>query len=97
MFSLLRLPLSCPPLRIGSRLNTHWPRLDPFFVPEHMPRWRALAPSGTYHPSDRRCLHANSEHRPSRHAQFYSALVPAMIPVALLGSAVYMVRQLLSV
>ncbi|KAH9999408.1 hypothetical protein BJV77DRAFT_905103, partial [Russula vinacea] len=33
--------------------------------------------------------------RPSRHAQFYSELVPAMIPVALLGSAVYMGLQLL--
>jgi hypothetical protein len=32
---------------------------------------------------------------PSRHAQFYSDLVPAMVPVALLGSAVYMGLQLL--
>ncbi|KAI0303151.1 hypothetical protein BC826DRAFT_869499, partial [Russula brevipes] len=31
----------------------------------------------------------------SRHAQFYSDLVPAMIPVALLGSAVYMGLHLL--
>ncbi|KAF9821441.1 hypothetical protein IEO21_00687 [Rhodonia placenta] len=30
---------------------------------------------------------------PSRHAQFYSDLVPGMIPVALLGSAVYLVSQ----
>jgi hypothetical protein len=83
------------PTGIGSRLNIHWPRLGPFFVPERVSRWRALAPSSTYHPSARRCLHANSGHRPSRHAQFYSDLIPAMIPVALLGSAVYMVRQLL--
>jgi hypothetical protein len=34
---------------------------------------------------------------PSRHAQFYSDLVPAMVPVALLGSAVYMVCQLILV
>ena len=42
----------------------------------------------------RHWLHTDSVHprRPSRHAQFYSELVPAMIPVALLGSAVYMVR-----
>ncbi|ETW84325.1 hypothetical protein HETIRDRAFT_28617, partial [Heterobasidion irregulare TC 32-1] len=29
------------------------------------------------------------------HAQFYSDLVPGMIPIALLGSAVYMALQLL--
>jgi len=48
-------------------------------------------------PTTRRWLHADSGHptRPSRHAQFYSDLVPAMIPVALLGSAVYMGLQLL--
>ena len=28
---------------------------------------------------------------PSRHAQFYSDLVPTMVPVALPGSAIYMV------
>ncbi|KZT12970.1 uncharacterized protein LAESUDRAFT_710091 [Laetiporus sulphureus 93-53] len=32
---------------------------------------------------------------PSRHAQFYSDLVPGMIPVALLGSAVYLGLRLL--
>lgn len=35
----------------------------------------------------------SGSHRPSRHAHFYSDLVPAMVPVALLGSAVYMVCQ----
>jgi hypothetical protein len=35
----------------------------------------------------------SGSHGPSRHAQFYSNLVPAMVPVALLGSAVYMVCQ----
>ena len=50
-----------------------------------------------YHLSSTRAhwLHTDSgrPRRPSRHAQFYSELVPAMMPVALLGSAVYMVRS----
>ena len=63
-----------------------------------MLRWRATATWSTrgHQPSmTRRWLHSDSGHptRPSRHAQFYSDLVPAMIPVALLGSAVYMVRK----
>ncbi|KAF8268312.1 hypothetical protein EI94DRAFT_1728271 [Lactarius quietus] len=47
--------------------------------------------------STRRFAHRgdSGSHGPSRHAQFYSDLVPAMIPVALLGSAVYMGLQLL--
>ncbi|KAI0921539.1 hypothetical protein AcW2_006479 [Taiwanofungus camphoratus] len=32
---------------------------------------------------------------PSRHAQFYSDLVPGMIPIALLGSAIYLGLRLL--
>lgn len=32
----------------------------------------------------------------SGHAHFYSDLLPGMLPVALLGSAVYLVRTLLS-
>jgi len=44
-------------------------------------------------PSTRRFVHRGDG--PSRHAQFYSDLLPAMIPVALLGSAVYMGLQLL--
>jgi len=64
-----------------------------------MLRWQAIATRSTrghYRlQTSRRWLHGDSEHpaRPSRHAQFYSDLVPAMIPVALLGSAVYMVRD----
>jgi hypothetical protein len=48
-------------------------------------------------PSTRRFVHRgdSGSHGPSRHAQFYSDLVPAMVPVALLGSAVYMGLQLL--
>lgn len=77
------------PPRISTR------HLCPSFVPEHMLRWQALATRSRYHRPARRCLHADSgRQRPSRHAQFYSDLVPAMIPVALLGSTVYMVRQL---
>jgi hypothetical protein len=61
--------------------------------------WRATTTRSTRgHQSSttHRCLHGDSGHptRPSRHAQFYSDLLPAMIPVALLGSAVYMVREL---
>ncbi|PCH41413.1 hypothetical protein WOLCODRAFT_59599, partial [Wolfiporia cocos MD-104 SS10] len=33
---------------------------------------------------------ASSASDKSRHAQFYSDLVPGMIPIALLGSAVYL-------
>ena len=65
-----------------------------------MPHWRAIPtrrtrPNRGYQPSAGRWLHTDSGHpgRPSRHAQFYSDLVPAMIPVALLGSAVYLVRM----
>jgi hypothetical protein len=63
-----------------------------------MLRWRAIATWSTrahQTSTTRRWLHGDSGHptRPSRHAQFYSDLVPAMIPVALLGSAVYMVRE----
>lgn len=62
-----------------------------------MSLWRAIptrSRHGYQQPSTRHWLHADRGHpaRPSRHAQFYSELVPAMIPVALLGSAVYMVR-----
>src|SRR5712671_454543 len=70
-------------------------------IPLSTMHWRAITTrsSGLCHHhhhqlSPRRWLHqAESERpaRPSRHAQFYSDLVPAMIPVALLGSAVYMV------
>ncbi|KAH9963170.1 hypothetical protein BC827DRAFT_1129260 [Russula dissimulans] len=73
-----------------------------------MSHWRTIATRSRrqchYHHhhqlSSRRWLHhaeSDSERttRPSRHAQFYSDLVPAMIPVALLGSAVYMGLQLL--
>lgn len=45
--------------------------------------------------SSRRC----SEHQPRQHTshgQFYSDLLPGMIPITLLGSAVYIVRPLLS-
>ena len=65
-----------------------------------MLRWQAIVTRSTprrhHKPStSRRWLHGDSENptRPNRHAQFYSDLVPAMIPVALLGSAVYMVRN----
>ncbi|KAH9978042.1 hypothetical protein BGW80DRAFT_1285522 [Lactifluus volemus] len=68
--------------RLG--FSSHSIRLTPF-----------IPPNMINHLSIRRCLHTNSSHRPSRHAQFYSNLVPAMIPVALLGSAVYMGLQLL--
>lgn len=37
---------------------------------------------------------ASTPKTPSRHALFYSDLVPGMIPVALLGSAIYLVRLL---
>src|SRR6266852_2220180 len=62
--------------------------------------WATRSRSG-YQRSTTQCrywLHTDSAHprRPSRHAQFYSELVPAMIPVALLGSAVYMVRSSLA-
>ncbi|KAI0003000.1 hypothetical protein BJV74DRAFT_764888 [Russula compacta] len=62
-----------------------------------MSHWRALT-TRSKQLSTRRWQHADSGYhrrRPSRHAQFYSDLVPAMIPVALLGSAVYMGLQLL--
>ena len=66
-----------------------------------MAHWRAIPTRRTrpyirgYQPPTGHWLHTDSGHpgRPSRHAQFYSDLVPAMIPVALLGSAVYMVRM----
>lgn len=68
-----------------------------------MPHWRAFPTRLTRsncgrQPSTRHWLHTDGGHpgRPSRHAQFYSDLVPAMIPVALLGSAVYLVRICLS-
>ncbi|KAF8318303.1 uncharacterized protein EI90DRAFT_2978467 [Cantharellus anzutake] len=32
--------------------------------------------------------------KPSKHATFYRELVPAMIPIFILGSAVYMVRSM---
>ncbi|KAI9510424.1 hypothetical protein F5148DRAFT_1179273 [Russula earlei] len=66
--------------------------------------WRAIATRSFARPyrrpSNRRWLRVENEHaarRPSssRHAQFYSDLVPAMIPVALLGSAVYVGLHLL--
>ncbi|THH08549.1 hypothetical protein EW146_g8954 [Bondarzewia mesenterica] len=36
-----------------------------------------------------------AQDKPASHAQFYSELVPGMIPIALLGSAVYIGLQLL--
>ncbi|KAI0301791.1 hypothetical protein B0F90DRAFT_1816694 [Multifurca ochricompacta] len=62
--------------------------------PRYLSQWATLS---TYRSSTRRLLHdnGNNGHRQNRHAQFYSDLVPAMIPVALLGSAVYMGLQLL--
>ena len=59
--------------------------------------WRGLVTRKSAQPSTRRFVHQgdSGSHGPSRHAQFYSDLVPAMIPVALLGSAVYMVCQLI--
>lgn len=33
-----------------------------------------------------------SRKNPSPHAQFYSSLLPDMVPIAILGSAVYLVR-----
>jgi hypothetical protein len=76
--------------------DTSWPSIRFYLRP--MLRWRAIAtryPRGYQSSTSRRWLHGNSGHdtRPSRHAHFYSDLVPAMIPVALLGSAVYMVRK----
>lgn len=35
------------------------------------------------------------KHQPNGHAQFYRDFVPAMIPIFLIGSAVYVVRLLL--
>ncbi|KAH9062091.1 hypothetical protein EDB87DRAFT_1609279 [Lactarius vividus] len=64
-----------------------------------IPHWRGLVTRRrSSHLSTRRFVHSGSDggsHGPSRHAQFYSDLVPAMVPVALLGSAVYMGLQLL--
>ncbi|KAI9466765.1 hypothetical protein BJY52DRAFT_1111116 [Lactarius psammicola] len=61
--------------------------------------WRSLATRRrSSQPSTRRFVHRGGDsgsHEPSRHAQFYSDLLPAMVPVALLGSAVYMGLQLL--
>ncbi|KAI0269235.1 hypothetical protein BC834DRAFT_865393 [Gloeopeniophorella convolvens] len=58
-------------------------------------RQGALATRHRHFSSTRRIFQADAGHPSSRHAQFYSDLVPAMIPVALLGSAVYMGLQLL--
>jgi len=67
-----------------------------------MLRWQAIVTRSTrgHHQlsTARRWLHSSDSGyptRPSRHAQFYSDLVPAMVPIALLGSAVYMGLQLL--
>ncbi|KAH9844039.1 uncharacterized protein C8Q71DRAFT_731004, partial [Rhodofomes roseus] len=51
------------------------------------PHARLAAPSRQYSAS-------SSDKSPSRHAQFYSDLIPGMIPVALLGSAVYLALRL---
>jgi len=60
--------------------------------------WRGLATRRrSSQLSTRRFVHRGGDsgsHGPSRHAQFYSDLIPAMVPVALLGSAVYMVCRL---
>ncbi|KAH9179959.1 hypothetical protein EDB89DRAFT_1924148 [Lactarius sanguifluus] len=62
-----------------------------------IPHWRGLVTRRrSSQLSTRRFAHRGGDgHGPSRHAQFYSDLVPAMVPVALLGSAVYMGLQLL--
>ncbi|CCM02841.1 uncharacterized protein FIBRA_04953 [Fibroporia radiculosa] len=49
-------------------------------------RLRPVRPLRTLHPRPRH----NSHSAGPRHVHFYSDLVPGMIPVALLGSAVYL-------
>ena len=89
---------SRPHVRPFSQGNDHSPsntRYCTLLYVRRMPHWRAIPTRRGYQPSAGRWLHTDSGHpgRPSRHAQFYSDLVPAMIPVALLGSAVYLVRM----
>ncbi|KII95357.1 hypothetical protein PLICRDRAFT_97297 [Plicaturopsis crispa FD-325 SS-3] len=58
---------------------------------------RAFAPAYRRSVRNRRLYSTGGEHptsTKSAHAQFYSDLVPAMIPVAILGSAVYLGLQL---
>lgn len=67
----------------------------PFMPPSCL--WRRPLPTSTHarlaQPS--RPYSASTHNKtPSRHALFYSDLVPGMIPVALLGSAIYLVRLL---
>jgi hypothetical protein len=105
-YSILRFPSGSLPITLKHASNTLRPLIRSFrlLLRRRMLRWRTVSSatrsrSGYHQPSTRHCqwLHADSGHghprRPSRHAQFYSELVPAMIPVALLGSAVYMVRS----
>ena len=86
------------PITLKHASHTLRPLIRPLCLPlRRMLHWRTVSSAtrfrSGYQQSTRHWLHTDSGHprRPSRHAQFYSELVPAMIPVALLGSAVYMV------
>ena|ERR1700733_11730450 len=56
------------------------------------PSTTSSSSTGSSRPSD---ADGSPKHQPNRHAQFYRDFVPAMIPIFLIGSAVYVVRLLL--
>jgi len=65
---------------------------------QHVLRWRIsnVSRSQRRHlSSSRQLFQEQHKKRASPHAQFYSDLVPGMIPIALLGSALYLGLQLL--
>lgn len=82
-----RTSLSCCPT---------FSRMSALRLCRNLPRYTTSTASASRcrHFATTQRLRQAQEQQRSPHAQFYSDLVPGMIPIALLGSAVYMVRNL---